>query len=85
MSFMGDNFILVQCIGIVSKLGIADLLSEGPRPVEELAGEEGVDAEALYTVIRALSTPPSPDPLPLGEDSSVPNGIRGSGSDSCPH
>jgi hypothetical protein len=35
---------------------VADALAAGPRPVDELADEAGVDADALYRFLRALAT-----------------------------
>ena len=45
-----------QLIYVISKLGIPDLLREGPRSAEELAAETGADAPSLYRVLRALTT-----------------------------
>src|SRR5687767_3190627 len=44
-----------QALYVAAALGIADLLAEGPRPVEELADATGVDADALARVLRALA------------------------------
>ena len=44
-----------QGLGTVSRLGIADMLEEGPRPVSELAAEAGADEDALYRLLRALT------------------------------
>ena len=37
------------------RLGIADILSKGPRPIKELSEISGTDARSLYRVLRALS------------------------------
>src|SRR5581483_10644482 len=41
---------------IAAKLGIPDLLSQGPRPVAELAAKTSVNEDALYRVLRALAS-----------------------------
>ena len=45
-----------QCLFVAAKLGIADLLAEGPRPVDELAAATQSNAEALYRVLRLLAS-----------------------------
>jgi hypothetical protein len=45
-----------QAIHVAAKLGIADLLSDGPRTSEELAAETGAHAESLYRLLRALAS-----------------------------
>ena len=45
-----------QALYVVAKLGIADLLADGPKPVDELATAAGADASALYRVLRALAS-----------------------------
>jgi hypothetical protein len=40
----------------MARLAIADHVAAGPRSVSELARETGVDASALYRVLRALSS-----------------------------
>ena len=53
------NVVLAYCrshgLGTVARLGIADLLTSGPRPVAELAEASGADPEALYRMLRALA------------------------------
>jgi SAM-dependent methyltransferase len=46
---------LAQCCYALAKLGIADLLADGPRPAGELARESGTDPRALLRVLRALA------------------------------
>src|SRR5438105_1830059 len=41
---------------IAAKLGIADLLANGPRPVAELAKKTSVNEDALYRLLRALAS-----------------------------
>jgi hypothetical protein len=45
-----------KAFGIVSDLGVAASLADGPRPVAELAREAGVDADALHRLLRALAS-----------------------------
>jgi hypothetical protein len=40
----------------VTKLGIADLLAQGPRSVADLAQTTSADEDALYRVLRALAS-----------------------------
>ena len=50
------GFMSSQAIYVAAKLGIADLLKEGDRSVEELARETGTHERSLYRVMRALSS-----------------------------
>ncbi|MBZ5507019.1 MAG: methyltransferase [Acidobacteriia bacterium] len=43
-------------IHIVAKLGIADLLKDGPRNVSELAAATNTNQDRLYRVLRALAS-----------------------------
>jgi len=45
-----------RALAIVSELGVADTLADGPRPVAEVARETGADAETLYRLLRALAS-----------------------------
>ena len=45
-----------QCLFVAAKLGIADLLADGPRTVEELAAATHTNAEGLYRVLRLLAS-----------------------------
>lgn len=44
------------CLNIVTKLGIPDQLANGARSSKDLAHAVGANADALYRVMRALST-----------------------------
>jgi hypothetical protein len=46
---------LSQCIHAAAKLGIADLLADGHKPLEELAAATGCQPQPLYRVLRALA------------------------------
>lgn len=43
-------------LNVAAKLKIADLLKAGPRPTRELAAATGVNEDALYRVMRALTS-----------------------------
>lgn len=45
-----------QAIYVVAKLGIADLLEDGPKTSDSLARFTGVHPRSLYRVLRALSS-----------------------------
>jgi hypothetical protein len=47
---------LSQVIYVAARLGIADLLVEGARSVDELAAKTGANADALYRVLRAVAS-----------------------------
>jgi ubiquinone/menaquinone biosynthesis C-methylase UbiE len=49
------GFAISQAIAAAGKLGIADLLRNGPRTVSELSRECGVAEHRLYRLLRALS------------------------------
>jgi hypothetical protein len=50
-----QSFQVTQCIYVAAKLGIADLLKDGPRRSEELAKATGTHAPSLYRVLRLLT------------------------------
>src|ERR1700692_4599427 len=50
---MGNR--LQQAICVAAKLGIADLLKDGPREVRDLAEASGAHAGALYRLLRVLA------------------------------
>lgn len=43
-------------VGLATKLGLADLLAEGPVSVEQLADWTGANAQALFRMLRALES-----------------------------
>jgi predicted O-methyltransferase YrrM len=47
--------LLANLISAVAEFGVADLLEDGPRPVEELAALTETDPDALYRALRALA------------------------------
>jgi SAM-dependent methyltransferase len=50
------GFRATQMIHVAAKLGLADLLAAGPRPVEELAAMAGAEPQALHRLLRALAS-----------------------------
>src|SRR5215469_9693539 len=51
-----QGFQVTQCLYVAAKLGIADLLKDGPRTSEELAQLTGTHAPSLYRVLHLLNT-----------------------------
>ncbi len=47
---------LTQCIRVAAELGIADLVKDGAKPVEQLAAATSSHAESLHRVLRALAS-----------------------------
>lgn len=45
-----------QLLSVAARLGIADLLADGPRTSEELAAAAGAHAPSLHRVLRALAS-----------------------------
>jgi hypothetical protein len=45
-----------RATALISELGVADALADGPRPVAEVAREVGADEETLYRLLRALAS-----------------------------
>ena len=45
-----------NALGLATKLGLADMLAEGPVRVEELADATGANAQALFRLLRALES-----------------------------
>src|SRR3954451_68789 len=48
--------LVAPAIYIVAKLGIPDVLKDGPKTAAELAGATGADPDALYRVLRATAS-----------------------------
>ena len=53
---MITGFWVSQMIYVVAKLGIADLMTNGPKQSDELAAVAGAHAPSLYRVMRALAS-----------------------------
>ena len=50
------GFMKSQSIYVAAKLGIADLLKDGPKATKELAGLTGVHTQSLYRLLRSLAS-----------------------------
>jgi O-methyltransferase domain/Dimerisation domain len=48
--------LVTRALAIVSDLGIPQALTEGPRPVTDLARETGADPDTLHRLLRALAS-----------------------------
>lgn len=82
--------LITQALVVVAELGIADLVTDGPRTVPQLAAAVGADPDALYRVLRALAgsgvfsevapatfgSTPLADTLRAGGDGSLRNWAR---------
>jgi hypothetical protein len=53
---MMTGYWVSQALYVAAKLGVADLIDEGPRPVEELAAATQTHAPSLRRVLRALAS-----------------------------
>jgi O-methyltransferase domain/Dimerisation domain len=49
-------FMVSQAISVVATLGIADLLKDGPKEIDELGRRAGAHPRALYRLLRALAS-----------------------------
>src|SRR3989442_133108 len=70
------GFIPATALNCVSRLGIADLLKDGPRPTAELARASGTNADALTRTLRLLAsigifTEPSSGRFALNENAEL--------------
>ncbi len=45
-----------RALAIVADLGVADALSSGPRPADEIAADLGADPDTLHRLLRALAS-----------------------------
>ena len=53
---IANGTMVTQALGVVAKLGIADLIDDGERHVEELASASGSDGPSLYRILRSLAS-----------------------------
>ena len=56
MAGMITGYWTSQAIYVAAKLGIADLLVDGPRTADQLAQDTGTHARSLYRLLRALAS-----------------------------
>lgn len=45
-----------QCVYVAARLGIADMLADGPRSIDDLAARTATHAPSLFRVLRALAS-----------------------------
>jgi len=53
---MATGYWLSQAVYVAAKLGVAELLKDGPKSCDSLAAAMGVDQQALSRLMRALSS-----------------------------
>ncbi len=56
LNFAIGNIAIHKSICVSVELGIADLLREGPKSIEQLAKDTGTDADALNRIMRTLTS-----------------------------
>ena len=49
------GYMLARAVHVAAEMGIADLLSDGPKRVEDLAQATGARPQSLYRLLRALA------------------------------
>src|SRR5690348_8648415 len=49
------GYMLARAVHVAAQMGIADLLGDGPKRVEELAQATGARPQSLYRLLRALA------------------------------
>lgn len=54
MYWTGGTMLVSRALYIAAELGVADLLAQGPRHVDDLARATRTDADSLFRVLRAL-------------------------------
>src|SRR5262245_42433137 len=52
---LATGYVFSAALQTAVKLGIADLLANGPQSAADLAAATGTNADALYRVLRALA------------------------------
>jgi hypothetical protein len=53
---IASGMLPAAAVFVAAKLGIADLLTDGPKSAEELAAATGMDEHSLYRVLRAVAS-----------------------------
>lgn len=56
MTMIGDGLVLSRALGTVAILGVADHLTQEPRHVDEVAKTTHTDPDALFRLLRFLSS-----------------------------
>jgi hypothetical protein len=52
---MALGYLVSRSLHVATELGIADLLNDGPKTIEELASRTGAHRESLYRLLRTLA------------------------------
>ncbi|KOG26244.1 MULTISPECIES: methyltransferase [Streptomyces] len=47
--------VITQALSVAAKLGVADVLADGPLSAADIAGRVGADAKATHRILRALA------------------------------
>src|SRR5690242_1656143 len=55
LDMVGTSIFVSNAIMVAARLGIADLLQDGPRSSEDLAQAVGANPSSLYRLLRALT------------------------------
>ncbi|MBA3869225.1 MAG: SAM-dependent methyltransferase [Anaerolineae bacterium] len=53
---LAAGYIVPRCLHVIANLGVADVLDETPRTAAELAESVGAHPDALWRILRVLST-----------------------------
>jgi hypothetical protein len=53
---MATDFWVSRALHVAVKLGLPDLLANGPQSIDILATQSGANADALFRLIRVLAT-----------------------------
>src|ERR1700681_222671 len=53
---MAFGYLVSSCVHHAARLGIADLLGDGPKSAADLAAATRTNADALYRMLRALAS-----------------------------
>src|SRR5213075_1380431 len=51
-----SGFWIARCVYVLAKLGLADLIKDGPMSVDDLAVATNTHAPSLFRVMRALAS-----------------------------
>ena|SRR5436189_1753958 len=51
-----SGFWIARCVYVLAKLGLADLIKDGPRNLDDLAAATNTHAPSLFRVLRALAS-----------------------------
>jgi hypothetical protein len=71
---LANSFQISQAIYVAARLGVADLLTDGPKSAEELARATGAHAPSLFRLLRALAAFDVFDEIAPGQFALTPMG-----------